>query len=270
MKTRWSAPLVIVAALAVCASAGVAHADAVPPPPRSCPPGQVGITSHGGPECVKKAPESCPPGYRGVIRGRCVLATCSSDGQCKQGRRCLQIATCQEHRELHWTGWGWSAKRPTPMRHNFLAGPPAPRPPGPPKKDWVKLHICGQDGPCNAPATCRAAGLCYPPGAIGKTKAKVVTDADAQAQGTDPSAATTPTGGAPLSTPAATNDVARGNGDASAPTPGSQEPMTDGGGGCRKGCSATANGSAMGWVVLPLLAGLGLLRRRRRYGLPQG
>ncbi len=231
----------------------------------SCPPGQVGITSHAGPQCVKKAPEDCPPGYRGVIRGRCVLATCSSDAQCKQGRRCIQIATCQEYRELHWTGWGWSAERPTPMRHNFFAGPPAPRPPGPPKKDWVKLHICGQDGPCNAPAKCRPAGLCYPPDAIGKTKAKVVTstDADAQVQGTDPSAATNPTGGATTDTPAATNDVARGIPGAPAPTPGSQEPMTDAGGGCRKGCSATANGSAMGWVLLPLLAGLGLLRRRR-------
>ncbi len=165
----------------------------------------------------------------------------------------MQIATCQEYRELHWTGWGWSAKRPTPMRHNFLAGPPAPQPPGPPKKDWVKLHICGQDGPCNAPAKCRAAGLCYPPDAIGKTKAKIVT-----------SAATNPTGGAPPSPPTATKDVAQGNGGAPAPAPGGQEAITDGGGGCRKGCSATAKGSAMGWVVLPLLAGLGLLRRRRR------
>jgi MYXO-CTERM domain-containing protein len=41
----------------------LAFADAVPPPPEHCPPGQVAVTSHHGPECLPKASTKCRPGY---------------------------------------------------------------------------------------------------------------------------------------------------------------------------------------------------------------
>jgi len=262
-----AAPVVLVM-LGLGLSARSAHADAVPPPPSHCPKGQVGITDHGGPKCVPEAPKNCAPGYRGEIGGRCVLARCSADDQCESGRRCLQIEVCQEYRELHWTGWGWSAQRAVP-RDNLLAEPPSPPPAGPPKKDWVPLGICGQDGPCNAPAQCRAAGLCYPPNAVGKTKAKVVSsgipDTPPVPSGDAP-AQDSPEGSAGATSPGADSDVAGGPTAAPPSTTPRDTPISEGGGGCRKGCSATAAPALTGWSVLALLAGVGLLRRRRRVG----
>jgi len=156
--------LVAAVALGLASSAPRARADAVPPPPKDCPEGTVGITSHGGPECAKAPPEDCPPGYRGVVGGKCKLAFCSSDTQCNEGSRCQAVDTCQEFREHHWTGWGWKARQPIP-RTNLLAEPPSPPPPGPAKRAWVSLSICGQDGPCKAPGECRPASLCIPVGA---------------------------------------------------------------------------------------------------------
>src|SRR6187551_3370217 len=66
-----------------------------------------------------------------------------------------------------------SAQRSFASSGNVLGGPPAPAPEGSAPKAWVKLHVCGQDGSCEAPAECRPIGLCYPPDAVGKTKAKV-------------------------------------------------------------------------------------------------
>jgi hypothetical protein len=227
-----------------CAVATSALADAVPPEPEHCPSGQVGVTSHSGPECVLEAPKNCPPGYRGVLRGKCVLATCSADGQCDNGRRCLPIQTCQEFRELHWSGWGWSAKTEAPKRDNFFAEPPSPQPEGPPKKAWVLLHICGQDGPCNAPAECRPTSLCYPPEAVGQTGATA--------------------GGAP--------DTGNDNGtyvDETASPVTRQAPTTSSdSGGCRRGCTAGSNVSVLGWLALPLLGALALWRRRLGWTAP--
>jgi hypothetical protein len=241
-------PLLLVTAFGLSAAAGTARADAVPPPPDSCPKGHVGITDHGGPRCVLEAPKNCPPGYRGVLGGKCALATCSSDDQCEAGRRCLQIETCQEFRELRWTGWGWSAQRMAP-RDNLLAEPPSPQPDGPPKKAWVQLHICGQDGPCNTPAECRPASLCYPPDAIGKTQAKVAAQPQPVSSG---EAGASPTEDTPGETYV---DESASPVTAAAP---------ESGGGCRKGCSAGSTATALGWVALPLLACLGWWRRKRR------
>jgi uncharacterized protein (TIGR03382 family) len=258
---------VAVAMLELALPVRTARADAVPPPPAHCPKGQVGITGHGGPKCVPEAPKNCAPGYRGEIGGNCVLARCGSDSQCEGGQRCLQIEVCQEYRELHWTGWGWSAQRAVP-RDNLLAEPPSPPPDGPPRKDWVLLSICGQDGPCNAPAQCRAAGLCYPPGAIGKTKAKLAAPGTPDAPPPNASAPTFAT--PPDEGSAGANDTADTNGVATAPTssPGPttprDTPISEGGGGCRKGCSASSTPPLSGWMALPLLAGVGLLRRSRR------
>jgi hypothetical protein len=246
--------LFAVAAVASLSAAGAARADAVPPPPDSCPKGHVGVTDHGGPRCVLEAPKNCPPGYRGALGGKCVLATCGSDDQCEGGRRCLQIETCQEFRELRWTGWGWSAQRTPPPRDNLLAEPPSPQPDGPPKKAWVQLHICGQDGPCNAPAECRPAPLCYPPDAVGKTQAKAAPSAA-------PSAASGEADASPSEDAPGETYVDESASPVTAAAP-------ESGGGCRKGCSAGSTAAALGWIGLPLLASLGWWRRKRRVRAP--
>ena len=255
--------------LGVLLSSRSASADVVPPPPKHCPKGQVGVTSHGGPECVLEAPKNCLPGYRGQLRGQCVLACCSSDDNCDGGRKCLQVDVCQEFRELHWTGWGWGAQR-TVTRDNLLAEPPSPPPDGPPKKDWVLINICGQDGACKAPAQCRPTGLCYPPSAVGKTKAKV--SSGVMPDPPPASSGSAGAGGAP-STEFATppDETTATGGGASGGAPGTTGPTVnpeplggENGGGCRKGCSTTLGPSALGWLGLPLLAAAALLLRRRR------
>lgn len=231
----------------------VARADAVPPAPDDCPPGRVGVTSHSGPECVLEAPDDCAPGYRGQLRGTCVLATCSGDSGCKEGERCLKVDTCQEFRELHWTGWGWSAQRPTPAG-NLLAEPPSPPPPGPPKKAWVQLKICGQDGSCEAPAECRTAALCYPETAIGKTKAKVnQPGSEVPAPDDDPD------------DPASKHDTVV---DPSGYQPGRTSPGQDAhpntdSGGCRKGCTTASTTAQDTMVGAGLWLALALMVRRR-------
>lgn len=236
---------------------GNAGADAVPPPPKSCPPGQVGVTSHGGPRCVPEAPTDCAPGYRGRVGGDCVLATCSDDKQCDADERCMKVETCQEFRELHWTGWGWSAQRPV-RTGNMFAGPPRPQPPGPPKKAWVQLNICGQDGACKAPAECRPTSLCYPMASIGQTKATV---AERGAPDPSPPDAGSSSGGEETFVQPPTPSPSP-----PAPGPGpteSDQPTADGGG-CRKGCSATSSPVDLGWSGVSIWTMALLISRRRR------
>lgn len=233
--------LVLVAASCVWLLPSAARADAVMPPPEDCPPGQVGTTSHGGPACVREAPKNCAPGYRGEVGGSCVLAACASDQECEGGQRCLQIDACQELRELHWTGWGWSAQRRV-VPSNLLGGPPRPQPEGDPPTAWVKLRICGQDGACNSPAECRPMGLCYPPSSVGKTKAKVVS--------------------APPAAEELPEDVSSYSLIAADPRTEAEMPESRDGG-CRKGCSVSTTANLASWFSVPLLLGLKLWRRRR-------
>lgn len=235
----------LVFALACCAGllpSRPAFADAVPPPPEDCPPGQVGTTSHGGPACALEAPKNCAPGYRGEVGGNCVLAACSSDKECEDGQRCLQVDACQELRELYWTGWGWRAQRRV-AASNLLGGPPEPKPEGDPPQAWVKLRICGQDGACNLPAECRPMGLCYPLSAVGKTKAKVVVAA--------PVAEELP------------EDVSSYSLIASDPRTSKEMPESRDGG-CRKGCSVSTSANLASWLIVPLLTCARLRRRQHR------
>ena len=240
MRVRdWRAVCVAPTCVWLLAS-GAARADVVMPAPEDCPPGQVGTTSHGGPSCVREAPKNCAPGYRGEVGGGCVLAACSSDQECEGGRVCVQVDTCQELRELYWTGWGWSAQRRV-VPSNLLGGPPAPAPEGDPPKAWVKLRICGQDGACNSPAECRPMGLCYPRDAIGKTKAKVVV--------------------APPAAEELPEDVSSRSLIAADPRTEAEMPESRDGG-CRKGCSVAATSQVASWLIVPLLGAAGLWRRR--------
>ena len=67
---RWTCPAWI--ALGLIAS--VARADAIGPPPSSCPPGGVPMSCHGGPYC---SPE-----------------TCASDADCAPGTLCRDVSVC--------------------------------------------------------------------------------------------------------------------------------------------------------------------------------
>ncbi|MGC4093165.1 MAG: hypothetical protein QM756_35810 [Polyangiaceae bacterium] len=232
----------------LCLRVGPARADAVPPPPNDCPAGQVGVTSHRGPACVTEAPSNCAPGYHGRTGGTCYLAICSTDKECEAGERCLQVDTCQEFRELNWDGWRWQSQ-PVSVPGGTVGRVPTPTaaPDGPPPKAWLKLSICGQDGPCNAPAECRPAALCFPSKALGQTKAKVVVAPPTPEQlpeNVSPWSLLPPDRPPPKSS---TTDSHRG------------------GGGCRSGCAVANTNEAAPWLLLlaPLL-GAGLWRRRAR------
>ncbi len=54
--------------------AGLAYADAVPPPPTGCPNGTVGATGHTGPYCAP--------------------ASCTFDSDCREGTTCREEALC--------------------------------------------------------------------------------------------------------------------------------------------------------------------------------
>src|SRR4051812_41566044 len=100
MRVTVTRLVLLLAIIATLLPSQRAWADAVPPPPLFCLPGEEGISTHHGPKCVPKAPTDCAPGYRGVQGGNCVLDPCASDQECKDGRRCLQVEACQELREL--------------------------------------------------------------------------------------------------------------------------------------------------------------------------
>ena len=64
----------IVIGLAWIGAAGVAYADAVPPPATGCPNGTVGATGHTGPYCAP--------------------ASCTLDSDCREGTTCREEALC--------------------------------------------------------------------------------------------------------------------------------------------------------------------------------
>jgi hypothetical protein len=140
--------------------ARIAHADAVPPPPHDCPPGKIGITSHGGPECVAPAPKNCPPGWVGVIRGACVVQVCSVDVDCGAGKKCKDADVCT-HEYLQ--EWGEESSAPGPRADRTLLGAP-PRHFDPPRKVTQVVDVCGAEQSCPADSTCGKGKLCLPTG----------------------------------------------------------------------------------------------------------
>lgn len=149
--------VLMLAALTLVAGCGLpsANADAVPPPPRSCPPGQVGVTSHAGPRCVPKAPTNCPAGWYGVVGGECLVHTCETDDVCGKGKHCREVDVC-----LHewFQEWG-EATRPDPFT---LAAPP--RRFDPPVRRVDVVNICTSDGRCGGKDTCAKGKVCLPNG----------------------------------------------------------------------------------------------------------
>lgn len=77
-----SLPLFLASAVFLFAS--LASADAVPPPPSSCPDGSQGATCHGGPHCAPRK--------------------CNTDADCKTGEACEDHKLCND--EINCAG-GW-------------------------------------------------------------------------------------------------------------------------------------------------------------------
>jgi hypothetical protein len=151
--------------LVFLSSAGEAFADAVPPPPDNCPPGTVGVTSHGGPACEKEAPKNCPNGWMGVTGGTCMLHQCSDDSACAaDGKVCRDASLCFEPRTRTTTCGPVSTPRGPEMatpRSPVLGGPCAVL--DEPVTDWIPVNVCGGTEACASPSECRPSKLCVTP-----------------------------------------------------------------------------------------------------------
>ncbi|MDI1446493.1 hypothetical protein [Polyangium sp. 6x1] len=92
-KARSTAILSLVAALAL---PSWARADAVPPPPTSCPSETHGITGHAGTGC---APDTCPLGSEPAVcdagaRPCCIMKACRDARSCQPGEGCVEVRMC--------------------------------------------------------------------------------------------------------------------------------------------------------------------------------
>lgn len=166
--------LLVAGALALATAPTPARADAVPPAPKDCPRGQVGVTSHSGPQCLLEAPTDCPKGWRGLVGGTCALTPCENDTQCSGGEVCVQHSVClepsqddsydygEDEREEH----GEAAPRSLLQSPALLAGPMMPRKKRPtPIYRYAAVNLCSADVACASPRTCQTEKLCVPKGA---------------------------------------------------------------------------------------------------------
>jgi MYXO-CTERM domain-containing protein len=150
-------------------------ADVVMPPPTDCPDGETGVTSHGGPRCMKVAPTDCPNGWRGQLGGHCSLAPCRDDTTCQQGEECVEHAVCLQPFEDWFYDYGEEESEkhgllPPPASDllrspGLLAGPMAPRTKR--EKPIVRydaVNLCTREIACVASGTCQPEKLCVPRG----------------------------------------------------------------------------------------------------------
>jgi hypothetical protein len=241
--------------------ASLARADAVPPPPRRCPPGRVPVTSHAGPKCELAPPKSCPPGYRGQVGGQCVLNLCWSDESCGKGKACRETSLCHHSRLVSWEFGEQQVER-----SNLLGAPP--RRIDPPELRWEPKSICRKEGDCPLPAECRPGKICYPvgrdlppppaPGARAETGAGSERATNGAGGGSSATEAT-PVETSPVETsPAETAAPLPPLGVSPGPPPAHERPS-----GCGGGCATSGPaGAALGIAVLGVVAALLLSRRR--------
>ncbi|MDC0744561.1 hypothetical protein [Polyangium mundeleinium] len=131
-------------AVAMLARTEPARADVVGPKPFFCGPGKVGVSSHEGSRCEKKAPTNCPPGWGGVIGGECRIATCRSDRDCAGDETCDEVMACIETRPL------FDRRHPLAMPMSYDA----------------ELGICGPGAACDAPRRCEKRSVCVRGGEV--------------------------------------------------------------------------------------------------------
>ena len=134
-----------------------ALADMILPPPKDCPSGRVGITSHDGPQCIKEAPDNCPPGWKGVRRGLCKVHTCGDSSSCDNDGVCVDAMVCfNEYLDYpHW--------RVCPPSPPIAPGQPKPvvKPHCQPRKKTEAVNLCSPQQPCKT-GECRLARVCVP------------------------------------------------------------------------------------------------------------
>jgi MYXO-CTERM domain-containing protein len=247
MRT-WIVPLLLFAAPAL--SASPAAADVVMSPPDDCPRGEVGVTSHGGPRCVKEAPTDCPVGWRGMLGGTCSLTPCENDQGCQAGEACVEHSVClqpfedsfydygederEEHGELEPPAWD-VLRAP-----GLLAGPMAPKKPrDKPITRYNAANLCSREVACAAPGTCQPEKLCVPRGS--RALAYRGTNSSAVRVARKTATPLTSSGAEPTEQPAALSPKSGCAGCRTAPAP--DEPWA---------------------LALALGVGVALMRRRRR------
>lgn len=145
------------------------------PPPEDCPRGEVGVTSHGGPQCVKVAPTDCPTGWRGQLGGTCSLAPCDNDQGCQAGEACVEHSVCLQPFEDPFYDYGEDEREEhgeleppasdVLRSPGLLAGPMAPKKLRPkPIIRYDAVNLCSRDVACAAPGTCQREKICVPRG----------------------------------------------------------------------------------------------------------
>jgi hypothetical protein len=157
---RWILPLV---AIVLCTSTE-ARGDVVMPPPTNCPPGEVGVTSHGGPRCMKEAPRDCPVGWNGILGGMCTLRPCTQDSECGDGQ-CAEHSVCLEPFEDMFYDYNEKPEAAQDIGKRLFAGPPLPKQ----RRDkpiirYKATNLCSSQVTCEAPRTCQPEKLCVPKG----------------------------------------------------------------------------------------------------------
>jgi hypothetical protein len=159
---------------AVLGLADSAAADAIMPPPDDCPSGETGISSHGGPRCVKVEPTDCPVGWRGALGGDCMLRPCAADKDCEPSEACIDHSVCLQPSEDGYYDYGeqpppGEAEETGALPRNYprelLGGPMAPKVQR--KKPIIRyeaVNLCAPSVQCAAPRTCQTEKLCAPKG----------------------------------------------------------------------------------------------------------
>jgi len=124
--------LALIVGLASASAASPAHADVVMGPPRDCPPGAVGDTSHNGPWC---RPTTC------TSDAECVGVGARFDQQAP-ARVCREQPLCIETRsERSQSGWSH----------------------GKPFERTLAHGVCAAGSTCTAPASCETVKRCVEP-----------------------------------------------------------------------------------------------------------
>lgn len=104
---------------------GIARADVVSSPPKTCPAGAEPSTCHGGPHCMASA--------------------CTKDADCETGRRCQQLALCA--RQINCAGQIAPGEDASKYNRDDIKG------------------FCGNEDACAAGTTCKRLMVCAKPGA---------------------------------------------------------------------------------------------------------